>query len=428
MFVDDRPDYPMTFVVQFEFSGKIDRELFQEAVDQALERHPMLRALVQPAKSSRDCWVLNENCECKVIWGGLDEKITSDGSGVFINLREENGVRCWVHHDDEKAILTSVFHHSCADGIGAYQFLGDVMLIYSRNFDSDCPDLVPLDDADLRRRLKANISQELIAESLKPVTDKLEHDEAQPLDPGPDSKSVDSRANEFPQVQSHVFEKNEYRDLRLKAQENGQNVNDLLLESLLTALCTWNEMQGVDVSQKDFCILMPLDLRDADQPVFSATNVVTSSFIRRSADEIKNRAELSRSLREEVVKVKHSRHSSEFSRLLLQSPVDWNDAVKSYENDKCLSTAVFSNAGDPTKRLLVELPRQRGVVKCGNLVLEDLGGASPIRQHSRLVVNVFTYRRRLKICMRFDPLAFSPESGRAFQAHFVKCLTESAGL
>lgn len=423
MFVDDRPEYPMTFVVQFEFSGKIDRELFQDAVDQALERHPMLRASIQPAKSSRDCWVLPDSLECKVNWCGLEEKIPSDGSGVYLNLREENGFRCWVQHDDKKAILTSVFHHSCADGIGAYQFLGDVLLIYSRNFDSDCPDLVPLEETDLRKRLKANISPELIAESLKPIKEKLEHDEAQPLAPGPTSQSLNSHDVDFPGFQAHVFEKNEYRDLRLKAQENGQNVNDLLLEALLTALCRWNEMHGVDVSQKDFCILMPLDLRDADQPVFSATNVVTSSFIRRSAEQINNRAELSKSLREEVVKVKHSRHSSEFSRLLLQSPVNWDDAVKSYDNDKCLSTAVFSNAGDPTKRLLVELPRERGIVKCGNLVLEDLSGASPIRKHSRVVVNVFTYRRRLKICMRFDPQSFSSEGGKAFQAHFVECLT-----
>ena len=53
MFVDDQPNYPMTFVVQLDFSGKIDRQLFQKAVDQAMERHPMLRAVVQPAKSSR---------------------------------------------------------------------------------------------------------------------------------------------------------------------------------------------------------------------------------------------------------------------------------------------------------------------------------------------------------------------------------------
>ena len=365
---------------------------------------------------------------CKVDWRGLEEKIDIEGSGVFINIREENGVRCYVQHDDEKAIFTSVFHHSCADGIGAYQFLGDVLLIYSKNFDDSYPELAPLEENDLRKRLKANIGPELVAESLKPISEKLEHDEAQPLAPRTESSSIAGSPWRFPEFQAYVFEKNEYRDLRLKAQENGQNVNDLLLESLLTALCSWNEQQGVDVSEKDFCILMPLDLRDTDQPVFSATNVVTSSFIRRSAEDIRDQEQLSKSLREEVVKVKHSRHRSEFIRLLLQSPVKWEDAIKSYDNDGCLSTAIFSNAGDPTKRFLVELPRQRGVVQCGNLVLEDLSGASPIRKLSRLVVNVFSYRRRLKICMRFDPKSFSAEDGKAFQEHFIECLMEAAGL
>lgn len=428
MFVDDQPRYPMTFVVQFDFSGQIDRELFQQAVDQALERHPMLRAMVQPAKSSRDCWVLPESSRCEVVWGGLEDKIDIEGSGVYINLREEKGVRCYVQHDDEKAIFTSIFHHSSADGIGAYQFLGDILLIYSRNFDDDCPDLVPLDGSDLRKRMKASIASDLLLESLKPVSEKLQHSEAQPLVPQQGSSKQKSPPFPFPEFQAHVFDKNEYRELRLKAQENGQNVNDLLLESLLTALCSWNEMQGVEVSEKDFCILMPLDLRDADQPVFSATNVVTSSFIRRSAAEIKNRSELSKSLREEVVKVKHSRHRSEFTRLLLQSPLKLEEAVHSYDNEGCLSTAIFSNAGDPTKRFLADLPRKRGVVQCGNLVLDDLSGASPIRKLSRLVVNVFTYRRQLKICMRFDPQSFSAEDGVAFQKHFVACLLESVGL
>lgn len=416
----------MTFVVQFEFSGNIDREMFQQAVDQALERHPMLRAIIQPAKASRDCWVLPEASRCQVTWGGLDERIEVEGAGVPINLRHEIGVRLWVHHDDERAVLTSVFHHSSADGIGAYHFLGDTLQIYSANFDEDCPELAELDEVDLRKRIKANVSPELAAEAFGTKNVKLKHDSAQPLALPQGSNGDHPMPTAFPRFQSHTFEKDEYRDLRLQAQSNGQNVNDLLLQSLLVSLCSWNEKQGVDVNQEDFCILMPLDLRDTDQPTFSATNVVTSSFIRRSADQIKDREQLSKSLREEVVRIKHQRHQSEFTRLLLQAPVDWSDALKSYENENCLSTAIFSNAGDPTRRFLVELPRKKGVVQCGNLVLDDLSGASPVRKLTRVAVNVFTYRRRLKICMRFDSKCFSEAQGREFQEHFIKCLKESA--
>ena len=416
----------MTFVVQFEFSGKVDREVFQNAVDQAIQRHPMLRATIHPAKASRDCWVLPQSTECNVIWGGLDEEILSEAAGIYLNLRENNGVRLWVNHDDERAVFTSVFHHSCADGIGAYHFLGDLLLIYSQHFDDSCPELLPLDDSDLKKRLKANVSPELIAGMNRPNDEKLEHDQAQPLAPALGSE-VTEQQNVFPRFQTHTFDKNEYRDIRLKAQDNGKNVNDLLMEALLASLCAWNEKHEAKFSERDFCILMPLDLRDNAQPTFSATNVVTSSFIRRSAEQIKNRTELSNSLREELIKVKSTRHASEFTRLLLQAPIDWEEAVKTYKNEDCLATAIFSNAGDPTKRFLVDMPRNRGVVQCGNLVLEDLQGASPIRIHTRVAVNIFTYRRNLKICMRFDPLNFSVEDGASFQSLFVQQLLELAG-
>ena len=36
MFVDDTPNYPMTFVMEYELVGDIDREAFQAAFDQAL--------------------------------------------------------------------------------------------------------------------------------------------------------------------------------------------------------------------------------------------------------------------------------------------------------------------------------------------------------------------------------------------------------
>lgn len=424
MFVDDRPKYPMTFVVQFEFLGDIDRGVFQESIDKALLRHPMLRATIQPAKSSRDCWVLQEPTAGEIEWGDLDDPILIQGAGEYINLREENGFRCWVRHNRERAVMTSLFHHSAVDGIGAYQFLGDALWFYASHFETMDSGLADLEDSVLRKRMKANIGAELLSAS---EDDKnIKQTRSQPLAPSTDIAS-DPSGSLFPQFQSYTFEKDEYRALRLRAQDQGQNVNDLLLESLFNALFSWNESRGADVDAEDFCILMPLDLREADQPQFSAINLVTSSFIRRSANQIRDKAQLPATLREEVVKVKHSRHNSPFMRLLLHSPVDWNEAIKTYGEDDCLATAIFSNAGDPTRRFLVDLPRQRGVVKCGNLVLDDLSGASPIRSSTRVAVNIFTYRRRLKICMRFDPQSFAPGDGEAFLKQFLQCLADASG-
>jgi hypothetical protein len=309
-----------------------------------------------------------------------------------------------------------VFHHSATDGIGAYFFLGDVLWFYAQHFDSDYADLPPFDEMDLRNRMKGNIGSQLPMGEPKPVP---EQKPAQPLSMFGNRPASSDSKHLFPQFQTHTFDQNEYRDLRLRAQGNGQNVNDLLLETLFASLGSWNEMQGTDFSADDFCVLMPLDLRGPENRVLSAANFVTSSFIRRSGEQIKNRQQLSRSLREEVAKIKHSRHDSEFMRMLTQLPRYGGVANRSYDKDICHITAVFSNAGDPTKRFLVDLPRERGAVKCGNLILEDLKGASPVRNLTRVAVNIFTYRRKLKICMRFDPQCFSDEEGKTFLDHFI---------
>ena len=57
MVVDDRPRYPMTFIVQLELSGELQSASFDDAIEKALKRHPLLTAVVGPGKSGKDCWI-----------------------------------------------------------------------------------------------------------------------------------------------------------------------------------------------------------------------------------------------------------------------------------------------------------------------------------------------------------------------------------
>lgn len=426
MLADDGPQFPMTFVLVCEFSGKIDREAFQHAVDSGLQRHPMLRSIIKPAKSDRDCWVAAENYDSQVRWGELDESIYVTGTGVNLNLRTDIGFRCWCHHDSERGKLITVFHHVTCDGIGAYQFLGDVFWYYAKQMGHDYPDLVELDPRDLRKRLRTSLSDELIqsvAEQQWAVQAPSEQRLVQPL-ATPHDKSSDDESKLYPQLLSHTYNKNEFRELRLDAQESGQTINDRLLESLFTVTGRWNQEYSTDFDTKDVCVNMPLDLRLPDNPVFSATNMVTCSLIRRTAEQIGDRMELPNSLREQMVQIKHSRFNSPFMQLLVGAPITFNDAKTMFSSQKCLATATFSNTGDPTRRFLAELPRKKGVIHFGNLVLDDIGGASPLRYETRVAVNVFTYRRNLRICMRFDPQYFSADDGNTFLKYFVDCFQQ----
>ena len=408
MFVDDSPNYPMTFVMEYKLTGEIDRQAFQSAFDQALLRHPMLRSVIRPAKSNRDCWVHAEGYNNQIEWADLHEPIYVNGAGAYINLREEIGVRIWGRNNQDQAVIVAAFHHTATDGIGAYQFFGDLFWYYAKSLGADVAPLPEIDPQDLRKRLNANVSRELLVEK---DGEKLSHDTAQPLAPKKDSSQPTGKRFQFPRFLSHTFDKAEYRELRLKAQDDGQTVNDRLLKTLLVTLADWNEANQQN-PDGDICINMPLDLRQSEHPPFSAINVVTCSFIRRSNQQIKDREGLSTFLREEAIRVKHSRLKSPFMRLLVQSPVDLRDAETSYASNDCLATAIFSNTGDQSRRFQADLPREKGVVQCGNLRLDDMTAVSPLRDKTRLAVGIFTYKRLLKIGIRTDPFYFSMQDSQ----------------
>ena len=425
MFVDDSARHPMTFVVEFEFSGEINRDKFQHAIDESLRRHPMLRSFVQPAKSNRDCWVSTAQYDSQVSWLGFSDPWVVEGTGEYINLREEIGFRCFVRSNTSRAIVTFIFHHSCCDGIGAYQFIGDVLWFYADAHGAVQPELPELNEMDLKQRLRANVNFELVQDAQS--SPKIQHAivnpvaQVQSLDRNEDetAQSTAAAQDSFPAFATKTYGKKEFRELRLRAQKDGQTTNSRLLQSLLLAISSWNQKYSQSAHPNDLiAINMPMDLRRPENPIFSAVNLVTSAFVVRSAAEISKTGELERTLNEEILRLKHNRFQSEFMKMLLQWPLDLNEAKGEYDPDQCHSSAVFSNTGDPTKRFLVEMPRHQGKIHCGNLVLEDINGTPPLRQQTRVSISIFTYQRQLRICMRTDPEFFDLRSASKFLEHF----------
>ena len=422
MFVDDSPQFPMTFVFQFDFLGQVDQEAFQTAVDRALLRHPMLRALIQPAKGDRDCWVLADDYDSSINFADFDTPVLIEGASEYIDLRNEIGFRGWIRSDSNRTRFIASFHHSAVDGIGGYYFINDVLWYYAQALGNEVGELPTYVPQELRGRLRATIG------NLRPDGNslpKFDHYTAQPVLPHQNRSHLLGASNEFPQFLSRVFDKHKFRELRLKAQDRGQTLNDCLLESLMISMLTWNQQHGGDIDCNDFCILMPMDLRKPKHPKFSAANLVTSSFIRRSASEIQDRAGLTSSLLMETTRLKHQRHESEFMKQLISAPLGWNQTGKPFDEHLCRTSAIFSNAGDPIKRFPSRFQKTDGMLQCGNLLLDDINGASPLRNQTRVSANAFTYRRQLKIGMRCDPQFFTNEDGQRLLDHFVDTFLES---
>ena len=56
MMLDDHERQPMAFVIRLYFSGRFDEAAFQQAVQRAITRHPLLRSLVVGESFRRWKW------------------------------------------------------------------------------------------------------------------------------------------------------------------------------------------------------------------------------------------------------------------------------------------------------------------------------------------------------------------------------------
>jgi NRPS condensation-like uncharacterized protein len=419
---DDRPEYPMAFVIRLEFEGAIDRDSLEAALPLALARHPLLQANIKPAKRNENCWVAAESPAIPIQWGDLQTPITPT-EGEQIDIRRNVGVRIWVRSDGVQSSLITQFHHACCDGIGAYQFLSDWLWFYADKLGQPVENpLPPADLKQLRNRQKTCFDlekyrnaagkiqwsvKELLTYSLRNMLLMAKPRESKR------KRTSQEFAGDFPGVCSFDFDKDQYKKLRLIGERRGQSINELLLERLLVCLNEWNRLQG-DERQGRFCIMMPMDLREAETRLTSAANLVTYALIRRDRKDCVESEALVDSLRQEMLQTKHTRHKTHFmnAMAILTRYPRW--LKRTVSGRGCMATAILSNTGDPSKRFTTAFPREKGLVRAGNLLLKGIDGVPPMRTGTRLTIAVLTYGRILRLSIRCDPHWFTSDQTREF--------------
>ncbi|WP_404307376.1 chromosome condensation protein [Neorhodopirellula lusitana] len=422
---DDRSEYPMTFAVQMELSGDLNRDAFRAALAKTLLRHPLLQAIVGPGKGGRDCWIAAPDSQVEINWGCPDTAIDLP-TGEAIDIRKQIGLRIWVRGDQEHSVVTMQFHHASCDGIGAYQFIGDWLWFYASEVGVPIDQPLPEFDAQaLRARIKnsydvANYNddsgkfdgkptRELGIKCLAGVQPLAKPKPAEPKTGSTQTATTGS----FPGMCSFEFDAKTYRELRRVGEVRGQSTNELLIERLLVTLRNWNEDNG-RLSRKDFCIMMPMDLREIQSRMATAANLVTYALIRRKPSQCVESESLNDSLREEMLSLKHTRQRTPFMNLVafLRPYPAW--LKRWIASRRCMATAIVSNTGDPTKRFITPLPREKQLLRAGNLLMTDIYGVPPMRSGTRLTISIFTYRRVLKICLRCDPHHFNAAQTQSF--------------
>ena len=431
MLHDDRPDYPMSCAAEFSFDGQLDRSKFESAVEQALLRHPLLRAHIEHRRGRPWRWIAART-RPQVQWIGEADPAEYTNA-TPIDLRREVGMRIWVQEKDSRTKLIFEMHHACSDAAGGMIFVEDLLTLYAASF--PCrggrkPELRKLDPSHLQRRGQfAGASGISLQRLLNDVVDLRESyrffsQRPQPIaerSVGPMLRTSVAAPRRFV---GRSFADEFLRQLRHTATASGASLNDLLVQALMLSIGDWNQTQGDTASRDWLRVVIPTNLRTRADLQMPAANRLSNLFITRRMSALSNRQALLKSISLETGPSRRDRLShTMISKLGILNAVRFGIPAL-FSRKRCLATAVLSNIGDPTRRFQFRFPRDRGRLVAGNVALRGINAIPPIRPLTRLAMLINTYGGRLTVGMRLDPAGFSPADGSQFLDTFARYLND----
>ncbi len=426
---DDRPEYPMTALFEFELRGQVQEQLLEESLAAALVRHPLLTARISSV-GRRLVWVENTSSPPRIRW--LDEKTPLEfpGQQEFLDLRREPGLRIWFRRDRDRQRLSFQAHHACSDGVGALRFAGDWFALYRAAHESVEPKLPTIDTQMLvtrgRSRWKAPpepVSRWKALSSQIRETIKWMRRRLAPLASSQNGDPANSWPG-FPGLSASTLTESQTRSLRQLALKIGVSLNDFLLSELLLVVADWNRTHGDGGREEEWLqINVPTNLRDRSDKALPATNVLGYVFLaRRRGDCVEDSGELLEGIRREMEIVHKWSLGNMFLDGLatvekLPGGVSWFT-----RGSRCLATTVFTNVGDVTRRFGTRLPREDGHVRIGDMVLDRVVGSPPLRPETRAVFAGIMCAGCLTLTIRSDPTILSQTAAKELLDRFTRRL------
>ncbi len=249
--------------------------LFEEAFKKAHRRHPFLSARIEHQGNAWPAWIPGE--PAPIEWAE-DEGVLGD---VQSTTPEPYGLKLTVRRQVNKTVLLFVFPHAAVDGLGAFQFIADLMVAYAHGCSAD-PGEPPwrkldhglLDDRDghslLNRRVRL-IDLGRAADQLGFVAPRA----AVVDDHGarPSAASDAALAEDF---LVHTLSEHETAELG-PSRKLSVRLHDLLLRDYYLMLASWN--QGTPESRRPIRMMVPINVRRKQDYRMPAANVFSYAFL-----------------------------------------------------------------------------------------------------------------------------------------------------
>jgi len=431
MLADDRPRWPMTFFLRLELRGRYDPMILTSALTAALVRHPLLASLLDEGSDGRLQWIPGPGTPPPVSRARAGCELDFP-EGRQIDLRRQIGVRVWVRSDSaDEWTLWVQFHHACCDGLGAMQFVGDVLAAYRCGWQkpaSASPRPV-LDPERLRHRADfrllsfrtlLRLPQELLG--LLGVVEFLWH-RPPCLTVADAGKAVEENPSdaEFPHWTHHRFGREQTERLRQAARAEGVTLNDLLLASLFSATDDWFAVHQPAARQQFLRMMVPTNLRgDADRAT-PAANIVSMVNLDRRPVRYASGRRLLKSLSLEMAIIKRCRLGITMHHVVGLAR-RFGKLASLLPDDGCLSTCVLSNLGNISAA--VEPTKSGEPAVDSRLELVSLNFLPPVRPGTAAAFGISTLCGCTTITLHHDA-SLPAESARELLDKFVGRLEDN---
>ena len=409
MLTDDRREYPMAFVIGYEFSGQIDRQAWEQAYQQALDRHPLLNASL----NRRQEWVAATHRR-PIAWVEEADNLL-DEAEEFLDLKVGPGLRVWMQPRGDRLRWIIQFHHACCDGIGAMKFQGDWLACYHAIVRQQPPELLTLDPTLLksRQRPRWKVPSGVTVTFWQAVRSQVSEfyqyyiKQTQPV-----SKNRTSLPQTFPGIEYTVFSKEQTDRLINAAESQGVQLNDLLLRDLFVTLQQWSQLKPA--GRKCWSVNMPTSLRDRTDQRMPCANVIGYAFLDAKPEECEQPDELLRVLSLRTAEIRRwNLGQLSLDGLIAMSKIPFCLRLMSSPR-MCHASAVMSNLGDPTRRFYKKHPRLNGKLVYGELTLEHFFGIPPLRPLTQVVILLSSCNGQLTMSLRTDSRWFRPDETSQF--------------
>ncbi len=405
LLAEDRPDHPCWIIVKFHFDGVFSRAETQLALDQAIVRNPLLRAVIRRGFCGRLRWEVLPEWKPQVQW--LDGSLVGEWpTWEPMDLFKEPGFRLFLIERAGKSEFIIHVHHAICDGKAVRDVFYDVMNHYAIAMGQPVPlsalrpEIFPHRNRlanTWRDRLKTFPSQALglwlnhhfQKKKIAPLSEKAAGENA------PEPMAA------YPALVSRRLPEGCFRKVRDEAVREKVTSNDIFLRDLFHSLKLWREWKEEGDPMDWLCVVLPVDMRKPLDRFLSAANVTSIVTLDRRMKSLDNRIRLLSRIHKDMNWVKHRGLRFTFWTMLKLRRFLPHGIVRYSQRPKCQGSIIFANHCQLATRS--PLLSKKRMIEAPGLQMTEVTMVSPIRSGTMAALVVGSYANRLLIDLHYDP-------------------------